>query len=261
MSNLSNFDAFDYNLTINPNRVYVDKNGNVFYEDVEVDNIYNLQNITSLRQDLLRKDSELHRFLLKFYKTEEISSWIFKVKEKSIPAMAVGLIGTYLTLKGNIFAISLITSIVVKDFTVRGRELKSWGKKEQVILLLTDQISEDAKEWNKTFDPLFWQALKHVYGYIQGQNGCAQTIAADIYRWFPDVICNKLNEVCPLNEYGYRPRRLHQHFKEEMEHYLKLRISTVTSVYFSCEKLNRKECKKKLQELPAFLANVKFLKN
>lgn len=118
------FDYFDSTLLINIDNVYIDKFDNIFVTDFEICNICQLNNLVLFRMELLDSTSELHLFLNRFYSSEEIHSWIEAVGNKSIPRNAVGFIALDNALKGNIFASSLLCSLIVGDFEVRVKKLK-----------------------------------------------------------------------------------------------------------------------------------------
>lgn len=166
---LTNNSGEDFNINIDPKKVYVNKKGESFYQDDYVGELLHIFNLIGFRQDLFDTNSKLHQFLLRFeFTSNTIKSWVEGKKEQAIPSKAVGLIQFHeATVNSNPHASALMVAFIVKDFDKRAKEAVNWKHIKDVSYTEQAQLLMDD---GKVYKPACYKAIlnfnwKLLYGY------------------------------------------------------------------------------------------------
>lgn len=115
-------------------------------------------------------------------------------------------------------------------------------------------LPETPKEWQRKYQPSFWEALKQTYGLERGQRACGKFISDYIYKWFPEEVQDRLKEINPLLDDGYsRENLIHQHFDLYLEDLLKKHIDKVTTNLIAAN--DKKDFKSRMNLLPKYGLN------
>jgi len=80
--------------------------------------------------------------------------------------------------------------------------------------------------WECRYTPDFWQRLEELYGYRQGNPACAHWINRHVYGYFPQEVCDRLDEINPLIQ-GKRKNLQHCHFDGDLLKALEVHLALV----------------------------------
>lgn len=149
------------------------------------------------------------------------------------------------------------------DYFLRqlGQKVTNWEPQtnQEVLQLMASMVSETALPWEKRFDDIFFEALEQLYGISRYNRCVGNIIAAYVYRWFPDVVTKKLNEVNPLIPgERFREKPLHTFFTGELLHLLESHIKNVTVMMMRANTVY--EFRKSMRSIPKFGQGNRLLK-
>lgn len=185
---------------------------------------------------------------------------------ESVPDIAVAIIVKYYAwmagdycndyAKSMDLALSAVGIRTMIQKTVGIPEVKVETRFETFDECLIRQMPQIAAKWEVKFEKEFWAGLENTYGLVQKQRVCSMFIATYIYGYFPPELRDRLDEINPVKESGYRKNKQHQHFDGNLLEMLQRHIRVVT---LNLIKANSKaEFKTLMRKVPKF--NFEVLK-
>ncbi len=201
------------------------------------------------------------------FKGAELASF----SEKGVPDIAAASIVGYYAMQAGRYCTDQAKQVFLAFGAIGMRayahKLTNWeasrvdNYKQALLEVLEVQLPAEPLPHQVRYYPRFWAGLKKVYGLKKNQRACGNFIKWRIYRYFPQEVCDRLEEVNPLLEDGTRQRRFHQHFDDKLLALLQDRINQVTWLLEICD--TKQEFKRKIAKIKPITfntGNVTFLK-
>lgn len=120
---------------------------------------------------------------------------------------------------------------------------------------LLNGVAEIPFPWELEFDDNFYKAVFRLYDYSE-KHQCGLFIKTYIYKWFPHVVNQKLDDVDPIIDGRFRRHKLHQFFKGETLRALRTHIMLVTNVLNSSN--SQYEFKHRMKSIPKIITHYQL---
>lgn len=202
---------------------------------------------------------------------------IFNWSSDGIPDLAVASIGEYFIFEKPASCTDQ-TKQVYRTFSRVGirtysHKITGWEPKKTttptvedyklaLMQMLQEQIPEVPSKWTCRYPVRFWKALEELYGLKRGQRACGNFIKHNIYKYFPVEVQERLNEINPILDNGYRKNTHHQHFDDVLLQLLQNHIEKVIVLLETASDIKSYRMSvTKLKKISFNVENVKYLES
>ncbi len=186
--------------------------------------------VKDLKSGAALETSKLAEYLTsKGFEGAALASW----GKTGVPDIAVPHIMTYWAFITDPRYRSEQAGLVLGAFAAVGvrawaQQVAGWEAPELTIQqVLEAQMPAKPKAWQLRFKPPFWIALEQCYGLKRGQLACASFINHYVYKWFPEDVRDRIDEINPLVD-NQRANLIHSHFDMVLQDILVRHIDRVT---------------------------------